>query len=124
VTESGILIFLVLIQVKHYFADFRWQTGEMLANKGEFLHPAGLAHAGLHGLLSLPVMALAGLGGPVLIVVLALAEVFVHHVIDWQKANRQKEKADLDEAGFWRLVGLDQAAHQMTYVAILAIGLL
>ncbi|WP_428515328.1 DUF3307 domain-containing protein [Roseovarius sp.] len=96
----------------------------MLANKGEFLHPAGLAHAGLHGLLSLPVMVLAGLGGPGLIVGLALAEVFVHHVIDWKKANLQKAKADLGEAGFWRLVGLDQAAHQLTYVAILAIGLL
>ncbi|WP_135506988.1 DUF3307 domain-containing protein [Roseovarius aestuariivivens] len=123
-TDSGILIFLVLIQVKHYVADFRWQTGDMLANKGEFLHPAGMAHAGLHGLLSLPVMVLAGLGGLGLIVVLALAEVFVHHVIDWKKANLQKVKTDLGEAGFWRLVGLDQAAHQLTYVAILAIGLL
>ncbi|MEQ9056581.1 MAG: DUF3307 domain-containing protein [Roseovarius confluentis] len=123
-TETGILIFLVLVQVKHYFADFRWQTGEMLAHKGKLMHPAGLAHAGLHGLLSLPVMALAGLGGPGLIVALGLAEVFVHHVIDWQKANLQTEKADLGEAGFWRLVGLDQAAHQLTYVAILAVGLL
>ena len=61
-TESGILIFLVLIQVKHYLADFRWQTGDMLAHKGEFLHPAGWAHAGLHGLLSVPVMAPVRIG--------------------------------------------------------------
>lgn len=123
-TESGILTFLVLIQVKHYFADFRWQTGEMLANKDVLLNPAAMAHAGLHAALSVPVMVLSGLGGPGLIVALALAEFFVHHVIDWTKANLQKRNDDLANAGFWRLVGLDQAAHQMTYVAILAIGLL
>lgn len=122
-SEIDILVFLTLIQVKHYLADFQWQTSEMIAHKDQYLHPAGLAHAGLHAVLSIPVLVLSGLAGLGLIVLLALGEFFVHHHIDWTKARRQKDGADIADAEFWQLVGLDQAAHQLTYACMLAICL-
>ena len=123
-SESGILIFLVLIQVKHYLADFQWQTREMVAHKGEYWHPAGIAHAGLHAVLSVPIMLLAGFGGIGIILLLAVAELFVHHQIDWFKLRLNQDGVGTDDPRFWKLLGLDQAAHQLTYVVMLAIGLL
>ncbi len=123
-THAGILLFLVLIQAKHYLADFHWQTGEMIRNKGVYLHPAALAHAGLHALLSLPVMWLAGFGGAAFILVLAMAELVVHLHIDWLKSRLQEGRQDLSDPVFWKHVGLDQAAHQLTYAAMLAIALI
>ena len=123
-TGSDILIFLVLIQAKHYLADFQWQTREMVMQKGQYMHPAGLLHAGVHAVLSIPVMLVSGFGGLGLILLLAIAEFVLHHHIDWFKLHIQHDSIDVNDARYWNLLGLDQAAHQLTYVAMLAIGLI
>lgn len=115
-----LLVGLVLFQVKHYLADFHWQTPWMLLNKGLYGHPGGLAHAGLHGLLTLPVLVVIAPVMPVLFALLILAEIAVHYHLDWIKA-RQMTQRGIHENNpvFWRLLGLDQAAHQLTYIAII-----
>ena len=114
-------LFLILFQIKHYIGDFLLQTRWMASRKGRYGHPAGVAHAGIHGALSLPIllwfappweMALA----------LALAEVALHYHIDWVKARRMRDEAVTEtDPRFWHYLGLDQAAHQLTYVALLAV---
>mgnify|MGYP001494538601 CR=1 FL=1 len=55
-TPATLLILILLFQVKHLLADFIWQTGWMVRNKGTYGHLGGIAHAGLHGLLTVPVL--------------------------------------------------------------------
>ena len=119
---GAILLALVLFQLKHYLADFHWQSAWMLEAKGQYGRPGGLAHAGLHGALSLGVLVLVAPSMPLVIGLLALAEVLLHYHIDWLKA-RIVTGAGIDEGdpAYWRWHGLDQAAHQLTYLAMLAV---
>lgn len=119
--SGGFLLFLlVLFQLKHLLADYAWQTTEMVANKGSYGHKGGMKHAGLHAALSTPVLALAA-PGLLWIVVLAVAEMVVHYHIDWLKARAvDRSGTGPRDARYWLLTGLDQAAHQLTYIAMAA----
>ncbi|EAQ24429.1 MULTISPECIES: DUF3307 domain-containing protein [unclassified Roseovarius] len=114
-------LFLILFQIKHYLADFQLQTGWMAANKGRYGHPSGVLHAGLHGAFSLPILLWFGLTWKFSLG-LAIAETVLHYHIDWAKSRavRQNGVDDADPR-FWHYLGLDQAAHQLTYVALFAI---
>lgn len=80
-TNLELVSVLILFQIKHFIADYLWQTAWMVANKGRYGHPAGLAHAGLHGTLTAPILIWAGV--PVgAALMLALAEAGVHYHID------------------------------------------
>lgn len=120
---AAVLTALALFQIKHYLADFHWQSSWMVANKGRYLHPGGLAHAGMHGALSLVVLALVAPWAPLLFVLLVLAEIALHYHIDWLK-SRVVSRAGIDEndAAYWHWFGLDQALHQLTYLAMLAVA--
>ena len=112
------LVLLVLLQVKHLFADYFLQTPRMLSGRDEYLHLGRVQHAGLHGLFS--VVALLLVGAPVVFtLVLCVVEAVVHYHIDWAKgrysANKQHGPTD---AGYWRAFGTDQLLHQLTYVAM------
>jgi len=87
-TPALLLAALALFQVKHYLADFHWQTLWMVETKGRYGHPGGLVHAGLHGLLSLPVLMVAApFFAPGLFAALVIGEVVLHYHIDWSKAR-------------------------------------
>jgi len=121
-TEFGILVALLLFQVKHYLADFQWQSGWMVRTKGEYGHIGGLAHAGLHGALSLPVLVLVAPWMPLLFVAIVIAEIVLHYHIDWFKASfMSRNRIDQSNVSYWRFLGLDQAAHHTTYIGILAV---
>ncbi len=118
-TPHMLLILLVLFQIKHLLADFLWQTGWMVANKGTYGHPGGIAHAGLHGLLSVAVLGWSPMAWGAILVG-ATAELVVHYHIDWTKERLLKRFGwGQQEKAYWGLVGLDQFAHQVTYIAIL-----
>lgn len=123
---SAALLLLLGLQIKHLFADFFWQTSYMISGKLRYGHPGGLIHAGIHGALSfLVLLALVTVlsidlpRGVLALVTLAAVEVFVHYHIDWLKARdgdlRQRQPHD---QSFWRAFGVDQAAHHMTYLAM------
>lgn len=112
------LLLLVLLQIKHMFADYFLQTPRMLSGRARYLHLGRAQHAALHSIGS--VAALAIVGTPlVLILALSLIEAVVHFHIDWGKARhtewRQHTPAD---ASYWRAAGFDQALHHLTYVAM------
>ncbi len=120
-STGALLLAMALFQLKHYLADFHWQTAWMIANKGRYGHPGGLVHAGMHGAFSLPVLIFAAPAMPEVVAILVLAEIIAHYHIDWIKARGvDRQGLDQTDKHFWRFVGLDQAAHQMTYLAMLA----
>lgn len=112
------LILLVLLQIKHMFADFYMQTPRMLSGRDTYLHLGRAEHAGVHALGSVIVFVI--MGAPVLFTVLVVAaEWVVHFHIDWAKARWSVRKQHTPaQAGFWRAAGLDQACHQLTYIAM------
>jgi len=122
-TPAALLVLMLLFQAKHLLADFVWQTEWMVRNKGTYGHPGGIAHSGLHVLMTVPVLIWTPLGiGAVLGI--AAAEFVLHYHIDWTK-DRLLKRSGLTphEKGFWGITGLDQFAHQVTYLAILWLAL-
>lgn len=110
---------MLLLQAKHVAADYLLQSSYMVLNKGTYGHRAGLLHAGLHAILTLGVLALAGVSAG-LLALIALSEGVLHYHIDWGKeAVTRRFRLGPDKIGFWYLHGLDQALHQATYVAII-----
>lgn len=116
------LFLVLLLQLKHLFADFFWQSQWMVANKGNYGHPGGLVHVAIHGaatglvlMLFVPQISFG------LLAALCLAEVVVHYHIDWAKDYTTKRAGvSPQEKRFWDITGVDQALHQATYLAMVA----
>ena len=114
----AVIAALALLQLKHLFCDFFLQTPRMLANKGRYGHPAALAHAGLHVVASLPILLLMPVSLPVAAAVFA-GEFIAHYHIDWLKAViGERTGWTVADRQYWRGLGADQTAHQVTYLAM------
>ena len=118
-----VLFLLVLFQVKHLLADFILQSSWMVRTKGIYGHMGGISHAGLHALFSAAILLFTPLG-PGMVLLIAFGEFVAHYHLDWFK-DRETRKYGYTamQKGFWTLAGLDQFAHQLTYIAILLIVL-
>lgn len=112
---------LVLLQLKHLLADFFLQTKQMVEHKGQYGHPAGLAHAGMHAAGSGLILLVFPVGWSALLL-LCLAEFVIHYHIDWTKelAVRLSGSSASDKR-FWDITGADQALHHLTYLGMAAI---
>lgn len=116
-----ILFFVLLIglEVKHYIADYFLQPAWMLVGKGDWRHPGGYAHAGLHAALSGVVLLIAATPLPI-VAALVLAEWVIHYALDYSKILYSRGvRADSDPRRFWALHGIDQLTHQLTYAAMI-----
>ncbi|OAN74085.1 hypothetical protein A8B82_18880 [Sulfitobacter sp. EhC04] len=114
-----VLLLLTLLQVKHLFADYFLQTPRMLSDRARYLHLGRVQHAGVHTGLSLVALLLVGVG-PMLALVIFLAEGVAHFHIDWIKGRHAESSGKgPDQAGYWHAFGVDQMMHQLTYVAML-----
>ena len=124
--EAGalpVLVALALFAAKHFIADFVLQTARMRGGKGQYGHPGGLAHAGLHMAASLPALAVLGAGLPAMLL-LVVFEGLAHYHIDWSKEYLTRRLAlGPGQRGFWVLIGADQFLHQLTYLAMIAAAL-
>lgn len=122
---------LLALQVKHFVFDFAIQPRWMHANKGNFGHPGGIVHAWLHGIATGVILSALGFW-PLAIPICAL-EFVAHYVIDWTKMNITRIMGWVpipkgpyswpSSEAFWIFLGADQLAHQLCYVAIVAIAL-
>ena len=118
-----IILLLTLLGVKHLGADFLYQPPYMWQNKGTYGHWGGLAHAGLHSVLTI---AITMLFIPTWIaVVIGIVEFFIHYHMDWFKIwwNKKKNYLCNEHPEFWVWLGIDQFVHYMTYVGIAAVVL-
>jgi hypothetical protein len=110
---------LILLQVKHYLADYVLQPSWILAGKGNLRKRGGYIHAGIHVLGSLPAYLFAGLSA-LPIVVLVAVEFVIHYLIDFTKAGLSgRSDAGPSTQSFWALHGADQLAHQLTYAGLI-----
>lgn len=116
---STLLILLCLFQLKHMLADYFLQTRAMLEGRSEYVHIGRFVHAGVHAAGSLIALVLVG-SSIMLILPMVLVEWAVHFHIDWGK-GRYTAALNLtpQDAGYWRAIGVDQALHQLTYVAMI-----
>ncbi len=115
---ATLVLLLAGLQLKHFVADYLLQTRWMIAGKGSLRLPGGYAHAGIHALCSMLVLAVFGTPMPVLLAVPA-AEFAVHYLLDYAKAHYGRDvQAASRPKLFWALHGLDQLLHQATYLAM------
>lgn len=120
---TSVLLLVLLLQIKHLFCDFFWQTRWMVLNKGTYGHPAGLAHAAIHAAATLLILAVyMPQVGFTMIVAVCFAEFVVHYHIDWAKdMSTKRAGVNPTEKRFWDITGTDQALHQATYLAMAAV---
>lgn len=116
-----ILILLLLLQIKHCYADFVLQTYMQTVKKGVWMDPVGISHTLDHVYCSLIVLLLFSLFVPISaagILLVSFVEGIVHYVVDYTKVKYGSK--DNTKPIFWTQFGLDQLAHQATYLAMVA----
>ncbi|HEY9013207.1 MAG TPA: DUF3307 domain-containing protein [Devosia sp.] len=116
----GLFFVLLLgLEIKHYLADYFLQPGWMLGGKGDFRHPGGYAHAGIHAGLTAVVLLIAGAPLAALAAIV-VAEFVVHYLLDYSKIHYSRGvHVDTAPRRFWGLHGIDQLTHQLTYAVII-----
>lgn len=114
-----ILLLFLLFQIKHFWADFVIQTYMQTIKKGVWLHPCGLSHSIDHVWSTLLILiifnffvALSALS----IITVGIIEGVIHYLIDFTKVKYGSK--DITKPVFWSQFGLDQLAHQLTYIGI------
>jgi len=113
------LILLILLQVKHMFADFYLQAPRMLVDRDRYLHMGRAQHAAVHAVGSAIALMLMGAALPFVLLITA-AEWLAHYHIDWGKSRYSELIGHTPtDASYWRAFGFDQALHQFTYVAMI-----
>lgn len=129
-----ILILITLLQVKHFLADFPLQNAYMLkkGQRGGWIVPL-LLHVTVHWFLTIVVLSFVLLayatsatfvpGVMLFILGLATAEAAAHFIIDRIKAspNMLGQYSDTKTPAFWICLGADQLAHNLCYVAMVAV---
>lgn len=114
-----ILFLLLLFQIKHWYADFKIQTYMQTVKKGVWLDPIGMSHTGDHVWTTLLCLFLFNFFHPIpalTIIVVALLEGLYHYMIDYTKVKYGCK--DNTKPLFWNQFGLDQLAHQTSYLVI------
>jgi hypothetical protein len=116
-----ILLLLLLFQIKHWYADFKIQTYMQTVKKGVWLDPIGMSHTGDHiwgTLVILVIYSFFYTINAVTILCIAFAEGIYHYLVDYTKVKYGCK--DNTKPLFWNQFGLDQLAHQVSYLAIAA----
>ena len=110
-----LLLFLTLLQVKHFFVDWVFQTEDEVEFKGVYLHPVGIMHSLKHGLTT---FALSLWFFPTGVAALfAFIDFVTHYHIDWVKQNIAKRlNLTTQDGKFWIAIGADQMLHQFIYI--------
>ena len=119
------LILLLLLQIKHWYADFKIQTYMQTVKKGIWADPIGASHTLDHiwcTLLALLVFSLLVPLSAWTILWVATAEGLIHYLIDYTKVKYGCK--DNTKPLFWNQFGLDQLAHQACYIAMCYVLLL
>lgn len=111
------MITLTLLLVKHWYFDFYRQTDAELRHKGTYGHPQGIAHSVKHGMATAIVFCATTLNPATLIT--GAIDAILHYHIDYAKMKYGNQ--DPRTKQFWNHIGLDQLAHNLTYVTLVAL---
>ena len=118
---NSIFLLLVLLQIKHWYIDFVNQSPEEVAGKGIYGNPAGLMHSIKQGVATFIIL-LFFVDEPMVAIILAVGDFVLHYHIDYCKMHYGNR--DIKTPAFWAQLGLDQMAHQLTYIGIAALLLI
>lgn len=120
-----ILLLLLLLQIKHWYADFKIQTYMQTVKKGVWLDPVGISHTIDHMWTTMVILLVFNIFHPITagtIFVVAMIEGPYHYMVDYIKVKYGTK--DITKPLFWNQFGLDQLAHQLSYLFIVAYILL
>lgn len=118
--EHIILAILALLQVKHWYIDFVNQDSVEVENKGKYGQWLGIKHSLKQGIgTSVCFIPFCTLEWSIIV---GLIDFVLHYHIDWTKMNYGNR--DITTPQFWNHLGLDQMAHQLTYIGLIAVSLL
>ena len=115
------LFLLLLLQIKHWYADFVIQTYMQTVKKGVWLNPIGISHSLDHvwcSMVALLAFSFFHVIPASVIIVITLLEGIIHYIIDYVKVKYGCK--DNTKPLFWNQFGLDQLAHQLCYLAMVA----
>lgn len=113
--QAVLLVFFIL-QVKHFVADFVLQTDRMVVEKGIYGARYGIYHSLIQSVGTF--LAFCWIH-PLLGILTAFVDFLAHYHIDWAKININKKWSYTPaNKEFWFWLGLDQLAHQLTYVLL------
>ena len=85
-----ILALLALLQIKHWYADFKIQTYMQTVKKGVWLDPIGISHTADHIWCSLVALLVFSVIFPInvsLIIPIVFVEGILHYTIDYTKVS-------------------------------------
>ena len=111
------LTLLFLFQLKHCYADFVLQTYMQTVKKGVWLDPIGISHTTDHMYCTLAVLVLFNFFVPIGVISMigiTIVEGIIHYFVDFTKVKYGSK--DNTKPIFWTQFGLDQLAHQITYL--------
>jgi hypothetical protein len=112
------LMALLVLQLKHFAADFMLQSEYQVRTKGIYGHFGGFLHSGLHILGTVPALLILGAAPRALLIVL-VGEFLIHYHTDWLKSRiDHRYRWPNTDQRYWMLFGADQLVHQLTYLAI------
>lgn len=113
------IVILLLLQIKHWYVDFWIQSYAQTVKKGVYGDPVGISHTleqTIGTLLALLICNYFFTFPVILIITLSLLDMVIHYHVDWVKAYYGTK--DTKTTRYWREFGLDQLAHQLTYIFI------
>ena len=113
------ILLIALFQIKHWYADFKIQTYMQTVKKGVWLDPIGMTHTRDHMLASLVALLLFSFVHtiqPLTMLAVVAVEGVYHYLVDYIKVKYGSK--DSTKPLYWNQFGLDQMAHQMSYLAI------
>jgi ABC-type phosphate transport system permease subunit len=113
-TMTICLVFLLLLQCKHWIVDFVLQKESVDPTKKLFFNSAALAHSMKHGMGTFIVGTLLFPAFGIFTLGLGIADAILHHIIDWGKTKVEHTTSISDCGNF--LVGCDQLMHQICYI--------
>jgi len=111
------LLILLVLQIKHWYADFYVQSYNQTVRKGIYRDPVGISHTLDHviGTLTALVILIPFINiSPVTILLCGLLDLIIHYHVDWTKVKFGSK--DITQTRYWREFGADQLAHQLTYL--------
>jgi Protein of unknown function (DUF3307) len=121
VSAAAIVAVFTWLQIKHFIFDYVLQTPFQFRNKGTYGHPGGVLHSSMQALGTIPAFFILP-PGLLWGVIIVIGEFVIHYHVDWSKEQTlRRMNLKTTDAWYWRIYGLDQLAHQLTYVLIAGI---
>lgn len=113
--STTVLLILTLLAVKHFLADYVFQTQKMLREKGVYGAIGGFHHSFIHAVLTFAI--LTSIIGFLAGAFAFLIDFFVHYNLDWVNLYYSKHLIHGDRM-YWVWYGGDQFLHYLTYIGI------